>query len=206
MDNLQQREEQVWNGKEEDEGPVFATKEDAPASAEQYIDHNFKFWDVCQRGGHDFIERQDLPPQCAVCGTIYSQAYKDEFAKRGAKGHLYGGAGWRSPSVKRSRKALKRCSDAPFEQSTITRQGQSSENQNTAFKAWCKAEEGPPLALILLCHLGWPIFKLLSHHHFWRPLTSAHDYGRWSSSYYGTYGGWHGEECLLCGKTRTRER
>lgn len=200
---LKQTESTVANGEVVNEDATFASGEDGPFSMEQYIDYNFKFWGVCERGGHDFIERaNNLPPQCAVCGTLLTQGYKDEMAKYSMRKDvvaLYGGAGWSVPIVKKSRAALRRLGDAPTSPSTITTAGQSSETHNQEFQMWCKAEEGPSFSLISACWFLWPFFYIIPHKHCWRPCTSKNDYGRHGSKRWGNYSGRREAECLLCG-------
>jgi hypothetical protein len=50
----------------------------------------------------------------------------------------------------------------------------------------------------------WSVFKLISHRHVWRKLTSEADYGRFGR-HWGYYHGIREKECVLCGRLERDE-
>lgn len=200
--DLMQNEHEVIEGAAIPEGDAFP---DTPA----FINYNFKFWDACQRGGHDFVKRksltvngEELPPQCAVCGTIYSELYRETSKKHGNDAlmiHMFGGAGWCVPTVKPTRKAVMRFHDSPILPSTISDPGQNTERPKKS------RYEGRYGGLVLstpvidALKIVWPIFLVIPHRHVWREMHGDTDYGRWGR-HWGNYHGIREDECILCGK------
>ena len=108
IESLGSETHQIEEGKPVPDGLPFP-------GAPDYVRYNFKFWDTCEHGGHDFFTRKDACPQCAVCGVLDNDVYREYvisdrgkayFEETGNKA-IYGWKGcWEVPTVKPSKRAL----------------------------------------------------------------------------------------------------